>query len=143
YSSRFSGAVEAVSSTGGLFAPPIMGAAGFIMAEFLGISYTVVMIAAITPALLYYITIFMAVHFEAKRLGLSGISKENIPNALNVLKERGHLLIPLIVLVWLLLTGVSPIYAAVWALLTTVVSSWFRKSTRMGWKEIILSIKEG
>jgi len=143
YTSRFAGAVEAVASTGGLFTPPIMGAAGFIMAEFIGVPYTTVMIAAITPALLYYITVFMAVHFEAKRMGLSGISKENIPNALIVLKTRGHLLLPLIILIWLLITGVSPIYAAVWALLGTVVASWFRKSTRMGWNSIILSIKEG
>lgn len=143
YTSRFAGAVEAVASTGGLFTPPIMGAAGFIMAEFIGVPYTTVMIAAITPALLYYITVFMAVHFEAKRMGLSGISKENIPNALIVLKTRGHLLLPLIILIWLLITGVSPIYAAVWALLGTIVASWFRKSTRMGWNSIILSIKEG
>jgi len=143
YTSRFAGAVEAVASTGGLFTPPIMGAAGFIMAEFIGVPYTTVMIAAITPALLYYITVFMAVHFEAKRMGLSGISKENIPNALIVLKTRGHLLLPLIILIWLLITGVSPIYAAVLALLGTVVASWFRKSTRMGWNSIILSIKEG
>ncbi|SFE54800.1 TRAP transporter permease [Alteribacillus iranensis] len=143
YSSRFAGAVEAVASTGGLFAPPIMGAAGFIMAEFIGVPYSTIMLAAIIPALLYFITIFMAVHFEAKRIGLSGISKENIPNALQLLKDRGHLLLPLIVLVWLLVTGVTPIYAAVWALGATVVASWFRKSTRMGWKDIIRSIEEG
>lgn len=143
YTSRFAGAVEAVASTGGLFTPPIMGAAGFIMAEFIGVPYLTVMLAAIIPALLYYITVFAAVHFEAKRIGLSGISKENIPNALRLLKSRGHLLLPLIILIWLLIDGVSPIYAAVWALLGTVVSSWFRKSTRMGLKEISLSIKEG
>ncbi|NEU31394.1 TRAP transporter permease [bacterium LRH843] len=143
YKPHFAGAVEAVASTGGLFAPPVMGAAGFIMAEFLGIPYTTVMLAAVIPALLYYITIFMAVHFEAKRIGLSGISKENIPNALLVIKERGHLFLPLIILMWLMISGVTPIYAAVWALFGTVIASWFRKSTRMGWKEILLSIEEG
>ncbi len=143
YRPHFAGAIEAVASTGGLFAPPVMGAAGFIMAEFLGIPYSTVMLAAIIPAILYYITIFMVVHFEAKRVGLTGISKENIPNALVVLKERGHLLLPLVILLWLLTSGVTPVYAAVWALLGTIIASWFRKSTRMGLKEIILSIEEG
>ncbi|UTR11920.1 TRAP transporter permease [Evansella sp. LMS18] len=143
YKSHFAGAVEAVSSTGGLFAPPIMGAAGFIMAEFIGVPYTTVLLAAIIPALLYYTTVFMAVHFEAKRIGLTGISKENIPKAKLVLKERGHLLIPLIVLVGFLISGTTPVYAAVWALLSTIVASWMRKSTRMGLRDIIKSIEEG
>ncbi|MBU8906601.1 TRAP transporter permease [Desertibacillus haloalkaliphilus] len=143
YKSHFSGSVEAVSSTGGLFAPPIMGAAGFIMAEFIGVPYTTVILAAIIPAILYYVTVFMVVHFEAKKLGLEGISKENIPNALKVLKEGGHLLIPLVVLVGLLVYGVTPLYAAVWSLFSTVVASWLRKSTRMDMKTIIRSIEEG
>lgn len=143
YSPRFAAAVESVASTGGLIAPPIMGAAAFIMAEYLGVSYTVVMIAGIVPALLYYTTLFMAVHFEAKRLGLSGISKENIPDAVKVLKEGGHLLIPLIVLLGLLFAGVTPLFAAIWALAATVLASYLRKSTRMGVKTILKSIEEG
>lgn len=143
YSSRFAAAVESVASTGGLIAPPIMGAAGFIMAEFLGVSYTIVIIAAIVPAVLYYTTLFMAVHFEAKRLGLSGIAKENIPNALKVLKEGGHLLIPLVVLLAALFSGVTPLFAAIWALVATVLSSYLKKSTRMGFKTILRSIEEG
>lgn len=143
YTSQFSGAVEAVASTGGLFAPPIMGAAGFIMAEFIGVPYRTIMLAAIIPALVYYITIFMAVHFEAKRIGLSGISKDNIPNAIGILKSKGHLSIPLIILIWLLATGITPIFAAVWSLIATVIASWFRKSTRMGWRDIVISIEEG
>src|SRR5690606_37365719 len=82
-------------------------------------------------------------HFEAKKVGLSGIAKENIPNAMKVMKERGHLIIPLIILLWLLISGVTPVFAAVWSLLGTIVASWFRKSTRMGWREILLSIEEG
>lgn len=120
YSKKFAGAVEAVASTGGLIAPPVMGAAAFIMAEYLGVSYSVIILAAIIPAALYYLTLFMIVHFEAKKMGLSGISKENIPKALQVLKEGGHLLIPLVILMSLLFTGYSPIYAAIFALFSII-----------------------
>lgn len=143
YKSSFSGAVEAVASTGGLMAPPIMGAAGFIMAQYLGQPYTVVILAAIIPIILYYIALFMAVHFEAKNMGLSGISKENIPDAIEVLKKGSHLLIPLIVLIVALFTGVTPLFAAIWALISTIAASWLRKSTRMGLKDILRSIEEG
>ena len=143
YKAKFAGAVEAVASTGGLIAPPIMGAAGFIMAQFLGVPYTVVVVAAIIPAILYYVTLFMVVHFEAKNMGLSGIAKENIPNAIEVLKEGGHLLIPLIVLVATLFSGVTPLFAAIWALIATIAASWLRKSTRMNLKTILLSAEQG
>lgn len=143
YSSRFAAAVEAVASTGGQIAPPVMGAAAFIMAEFIGVPYTKIILAAIIPALVYYIALFMVVHFEAKKIGLKGISKENIPNVVQVLKEGGHLTIPIIVLLGLLFTGVTPLYAATFALLATVVASWFRKSTRMGLKQIVDSMVEG
>lgn len=143
YQPKFAAAVEAVASTGGLLAPPIMGAAAFIMAEFLGVPYTTIILAAIIPAVLYYSTLFMVVHFEAKRLGLSGLSKENIPNAVKVLKEGGHLLIPLIVLMGALFTGVTPLFAAIWALVATILASWMRKYTRMGIKTILTSIEEG
>lgn len=143
YKARFAAAVEAVASTGGQFAPPIMGAAGFVMAEYLGVSYTVVMVAAIIPAILYYLTLIMVVHFEAKRLGLKGLSKENIPKAMDVLKKQGHLSLPLIVLMGLLFMGYTPLYAAVFSIIACVVASWLRKETRMGLKEIILALEEG
>lgn len=143
FSAKFAGAVEAVASTGGTIAPPVMGAAGFIMAQFLGVPYTTVAIAAIIPAVLYYLTLFMAVHFEAKNRGLSGISKENIPNALAVIKERGHLIIPLIVLLVALFSGITPLFAAVWALIATILASSLRKTTRMNVKTILLAIEEG
>jgi TRAP transporter 4TM/12TM fusion protein len=85
----------------------------------------------------------MVVHFEAKRIGLTGISKENIPNMVIVLKDRGHLLLPLIILIGLLSTGVTPLYAAVFALISTVLASWLRKSTRMNFKMIVDSLVEG
>ena len=108
YKPEFAAAVEAVASTGGQFAPPIMGAVGFIMAEFLGVPYTKVMLAAAIPAFLYYLTLLMAVHFEARKLGLKGLSPEHIPAAGKVLRERGHLFIPLIVLLWLMFDGYTP-----------------------------------
>lgn len=110
YKKDFAAAVEAVASTGGQFTPPIMGAVGFVMAEFMCVSYTKVMLAAAIPAFLYYLSLLYSVHLEAKRLGLSGLSKENIPQAGKVLRERGHLLIPLVVLLALMFTGYTPLF---------------------------------
>lgn len=143
YKKEFAGAVEAVASTGGQFCPPIMGAVGFVMAEFLGLSYTVVMLAAIVPALLYYLGLLFAVHFEAKRLGLSGLSKENIPDAMEVLKKQGHLLVPLVVLIGLMAFGYTPLFAAVISIFATVAASWLRKETRMTWDKIVAATAEG
>ncbi|ADY13706.1 TRAP transporter permease [Sphaerochaeta globosa] len=143
YKKEFAAAVEAVASTGGQFAPPIMGAVGFVMAEFLGVSYTKVMVAAAIPAFLYYLSLLFAVHFEAKRLGLSGLSKENIPNAVVVLKKQGHLLIPLFVLIGMLGFGFTPLFAAVIAIFATVGASWLRKETRMTWSVIVKATVEG
>lgn len=143
YKKEFAAAVEAVASTGGQFAPPIMGAVGFVMAEFMGVSYTTVLLAACIPAFLYYLTLLFAVHFEAKRLGLSGLSKENIPQALVVLKKQGHLMIPLVVLLVMLSLGYTPLFAAVVSIFATVAASWLRKETRMTWSTIIKATVEG
>ncbi len=143
YKKEFAGAVEAVASTGGQFCPPIMGAVGFVMAEFLNLSYTHVMLAAIVPAFLYYLGLLFAVHFEARRLGLSGLSKENIPDAMQVLREQGHLVIPLVVLIALMFLGYTPLYAAVIAIAATVAASWLRKDTRMTWDKIVAACVEG
>lgn len=143
YKAEFAAAVEAVASTGGQFAPPIMGAVGFVMAEFLGISYTKVMVAAFLPAFLYYLGIMVSVHLEAKKLGLKGLSKENIPNALEVIKERGHLVIPLVVLMGMMALDYTPLFSAVAALFSTVISSWFKKETRMDLKTILMATAEG
>lgn len=143
YKSDFAGAVEAVASTGGQFCPPIMGAVGFVMAEFLGISYTAVMLAAFVPAFLYYLGLLFSVHFEAKRLGLTGLSKENIPDAMKVLKEQGHLVIPLVSLIGLMLIGYTPLFSAVISIFATIAASWVRKDTRMGMDKIIAATIEG
>lgn len=143
YKKEFAAAVEAVASTGGQFTPPIMGAVGFVMAEFLGVSYTKVLIAALIPAFLYYLTLIFAVHFEAKRLGLSGLSKENIPDALDVFKRQGHLLIPLVILLALMGFGFTPLFAAVVSIFATVGASWLKKETRMTWSKIVEATVEG
>lgn len=143
YSKNFAGAVEAVASTGGQFCPPIMGAVGFVMAEFLNISYVSVMIAAVIPAFLYYLGLLFAVHFEAKKRGLSGFSKENIPDAIKVIKEQGHLSLPLFLLITLMCCGYTPLYSAVISIVATVLSSYLRVDTRMSIDKIILAVTEG
>lgn len=143
YRKEFAGAVEAVASTGGQFTPPIMGAVGFVMAEFMAVSYTKVMLAAAIPAVLYYVSLLWSVHLEAKRLGLSGLSPENIPKAAQVLKARGHLLVPLVVLLALMFYGYTPLYAAIAAIFVTVPVSWLRIETRMTPGIILQAVVEG
>jgi len=130
YKPGFSGGVEAVSSTGGQLMPPIMGAAAFVMAEFLGVSYITVAAFAILPAILYYVAVFMAVHFEAKRIGLKGLPKEDLPRLGDVLRERGHLFLPLVIIVVVLFSGYSAAYAALMGILSVIPTTWLRASTR-------------
>ena len=143
YKKDFAAAVEAVASTGGQFTPPIMGAVGFVMAEFMAVSYTKVMLAAAIPAFLYYLSLLYSVHLEARRLGLSGLSQENIPEARRVLRERGHLLIPLAVLLVLMGMGYTPLFAAIAATAATVPVSWLRRDTRMDLKTLVKATVEG
>ncbi len=143
YRKEFAGAVEAVASTGGQFTPPIMGAVGFVMAEFMAVSYTKVMLAAAIPAVLYYVSLLWSVHLEAKRLGLSGLAPENIPKAAEVLKTRGHLLVPLVVLLVLMFCGYTPLYAAIVAIFVTVPVSWLRRETRMTPQIVLQAVVEG
>lgn len=143
YQPHFAAGIEAVAGTGGVIAPPIMGAAAFIMAEFTGIPYTTVMIAAIIPAVLYYLTLFMSVHFEAKRLGLKGLPKEELPKVWDVLKKDGMLIIPVIVLVAMMFMGFTPLFAAVFSMICTVVVSWVRPGNRMGIRKILQALEEG
>ena len=123
YRGAFAGAVEAASSTGGQIMPPIMGAAAFIMAQFLGVGYVEIAKAALIPALLYYLAVGFMVHMEAKRLGLRGIPKERLPRTWVVLRQGGYLLIPIIVLIYMLMQGYTPLKAAYYCIVTTVVIS--------------------
>ena len=130
YRPPFAGAVEAVASTGGQILPPIMGAAAFVMAEFLAVSYLTVITIALLPALLYFIAVFVAVHFEAKRLGLKGMPRADLPRMKEVLLERGHLFLPLFVIIGILVAGFSAAYAATIGLLSVVPIAMLRRSTR-------------
>ncbi|HSQ73047.1 MAG TPA: TRAP transporter fused permease subunit, partial [Rubrivivax sp.] len=130
YRPAFAGAVEAVASTGGQLMPPIMGAAAFVMAEFLGVSYLKVAMFALLPALLYYVAVFMAVHFEAKRIGLKGLPRADLPRMKTVLLERGHLFLPLVVIIGVLLTGRSAAFSALCGIASVIPTTWLRASTR-------------
>ncbi len=131
YKPYFAGAVEAVASTGGQIMPPVMGAAAFIMAEFLGVPYIHVALAAIVPALLYYFAVIVQVHFEATRLGLKGLPREKLPKIGPLLRSKGHLLIPLASIIYFLLSGYTPIKAAFYGIVATVVVSFLNPQTRM------------
>lgn len=125
---RFAGGVEAAASTGGMIMPPIMGAAAFIMAGFLGVSYNVIIIAAIMPALLYYAGLIIAIDIEAKKQGMKGMSKDSIPQVWEVLKKEGILLFPLIAVIGTLLTGRTPVAAAFAGIISAIIASWLTKN---------------
>jgi TRAP transporter 4TM/12TM fusion protein len=116
-------AVEAVASTGGQIMPPVMGAASFVMAEFLGIPYSHVMIAAAIPAIFYYGALFAAIHFNASRAGLRGLPREELPRLGTILWSHGHLLAPVVVIFFLLFEGFTATYAALVAT-AAVVYAW-------------------
>ena len=121
YKGEFAGAVEAAASTGGQIMPPIMGAAAFLMAEYMGVSYAKVALTAVLPAVLYFTGIYIAVHLEARKLGLKGIPKDQLPK-FRVLVRKIYLLLPLVVLVWLVSTSTrSMAYSAAIAILVTIV----------------------
>ena len=111
YKSYFAGAVEAVASTGGMIMPPIMGSAAFLMAQYLGVSYNTIMKSAIIPACLYYLSCFMWVHFEAKRLGLVGIPRNEIPK-MQDMQHRVFLLLPILVIIVAMVSGYTPTFSA-------------------------------
>lgn len=131
YSSTFAGAVEVAASTGGSLVPPVMGAAAFIMAEYTGIDYLDIALAAILPALLYYIPIYLQVHLRANKMGLDGLDPALIPPVLETLKRGGLFLVPLAVITWALVNGYTPTYAAIYGTMSVVAVSMFRKDTRL------------
>ncbi len=112
YKREFAGAVEAASSTGGQITPPVLGAAAFLMVEFLNVSYQTIIAAAIVPAFMHFFGVFMQVHFEAKRYGLRGLTDEEMPKLRESLRQRWPTLIPLVLLIWILVSGRTPYLAA-------------------------------
>jgi TRAP transporter 4TM/12TM fusion protein len=127
---HFAAGVEAVASTGGQIMPPIMGAAAFVMAEFMQVSYGTVILWALIPAVLYYIACFGAVHFEAKRMGLAGIPRAELPRIGPVLRVRGHLFIPVLTILVVMYSGYSAPLAALAGTLVCFPVAALRASTR-------------
>ncbi|MGB9819746.1 MAG: TRAP transporter permease [Pseudothermotoga sp.] len=142
FSPIFAGAVEAVASSGGQIMPPIMGAAAFIMASFLGIPYKQVMIAALLPAILYYFYVFMSVHVRAVKWGLKGLPDEMIPSLKYILKKL-YVLAPIVVLVIMIMRGYTPMRSALIALIVSWLVSLPDKNHRMGPKGILGALYDG
>ncbi len=143
YRPPFAGAVEALASNGGQIMPPVMGAAAFILAAYANVPYQQVALASLIPALIYYAGLYWFIHLEASKHGLEGIPRNEKPAVLEVLLSRGHLLLPLIGLIVLLVYGYSPTRAAFLSILFTVAVSWIRPDTRMGPRAILEALEQG
>ena len=143
YKKEFAGGVEAAASTGGQLMPPIMGAAAFLMVEFIGgVTYWEIAKAAAIPALLYFTGVWIMTHFEAKRIGLKGLSPEEMPDRKAVLKKI-YLLTPILAIILFLLVGIPTMQAALYGILLTIFVSAFNKETRLGFKDIIHALVDG
>ncbi len=143
YQSEFAGAVEAAASTGGQIMPPIMGAAAFLMAEYMGVSYAEVAYRAILPAILYFVGIYIAVHLEAKKLGLQGIPKDQLPKFSNLIKKI-YLLLPLVVLVVMVSTNTRSMqFSASIAILVTIAVGIFNSDDRISVTKCIDALESG
>lgn len=137
YSREFAGAVEATASVGGQLLPPIMGAAAFVMAETLGVQYPVIIKAAVIPALIYYLGIIIQVQLRASRDNLVGIPKDQLPKAGEVMRRQGHLLIPIVFLLYMLIfSGKTVIVSAFWTIVVTIAVAQLRPVSRMSLKDI-------
>ncbi|MFZ7101978.1 MAG: TRAP transporter permease [Peptococcaceae bacterium] len=143
YKSYFAGAVESVASSGGSLMPPIMASSAFIMAEILGISYLQVIAAALIPALLYYLALWVMLDLEARKLGLKGLPKDQIPSLKEVLLLRGHLVFPLGLVIYLLISGRTPLFAGFWGIISTILVSSIRRDTRMSFAKILIALRGG
>ena len=143
YRRSFAGAVEAVASTGGQIVPPIMGAAAFIIASYLGVPYIEIVIAAIIPAILYYLCLYIQVDLRAKRNNLKGLPKEELPNLIAVFKDGFLFFIPLIVIITMLVSGFSPMRAGLFAIGSIILVAVVKKATRLSFKKMITALDLG
>ena len=137
YPGHLAGGVEAAASAGGQITPPIMGAAAFIMAEFLEVSYTTIIIAAAIPAAMHYIGVLCIVHFQAKRLGLKGVPEDEIPKLFDVIRKGWPTALPLFALVYVLFSGYSPHMAAFWGITTALLVGFLNPLHRIAFKDVI------
>ena len=143
YHPDFAGAVEAAASTGGQIMPPIMGAAAFLMAEYMDLPYATVAVKAILPAVLYFTGIFISVHLEAKKLGLKGLSKDEMPKW-SFLLQKIYLLAPLVLLVWLVSSGAKTMqFSAAVSILAAVIVGFLNKDERLTFKKIFEALEAG
>src|SRR5690625_983634 len=140
---EFAAATEASASTGGQIMPPIMGSAAFIMMEYLGVSYGTIMLAAVIPAMLYFSGIFIGTHFEAKKLGIVGLPKADLPNLKRLILKDGYMILPIFIIIGTIMIGFTPQRAALMGILTAFILSLLRKDTRMGFRKIIYVLEQG
>ncbi|MFA1818804.1 TRAP transporter permease [Virgibacillus oceani] len=140
---EFAAATEASASTGGQIMPPIMGAAAFIMMEYIGVSYGTIMLAALIPAILYFSGIFIGTHFEAKKMGIVGLPKADLPNFKRLIFKDGYMILPIFVIIGTIMIGYTPQMAALMGIVSAFIISLFRKDTRMGFKKIIYVLEQG
>lgn len=143
YKPHFAGAVEASASTGSQIMPPVMGIIAFMMAQYTGIPYIQIAGYALLPAILYFWGVGVMVHYEAVKLNLKGLSKEELPDWKSSFKKKWHLLAPIFIMITLLIQGFSPSYAVSYSILSIVIVAAFRKETRMGIKEIVGALQDG
>lgn len=141
YKPEFAAAVEALASTGGQLMPPVMGAAAFVMAAFSGIPYSKIIYYALFPAILFFVCVFSTVHLEAKRLNLSGVKPEVTLG--RTLKDYGHMIIPIAVLVYLLIAGYTPRFAGGYGVVTALVACQLRSTTRLGLFKTLAALEDG
>ncbi len=135
------GGIEPAASIGGMFMPPIMGAGGFIMAELTGVPYSTIMLVAIFPAIMYFFSVFVMVHYEAKRFNIVG--EKSKESAMAILKKEWFYVLPLVMITIFMLLGYSPGYSAILGVVTCIAVSWFRKDTRIGLKGFMEGARAG
>ncbi len=143
YKREFAGAVEAASSTGGQVTPPIMGAAAFLMIEFLNLPYTTIILAAIVPAFMHFFGVLVQVHFEAKRNGLRGLRPDEMPDVKEALKRDWPTIIPLAALITVLMMGYTPYLAAFWGITLCIAVGLLNPRRRMSFREIFDGLRDG
>src|SRR5690606_29422873 len=143
YKGHFAGPVESVASTGGQITPPIMGASAFIIASYLGVPYIEIALAAIIPALLYYVSVFMQVDLRAKRTGLHGLNKNELPRTWDVFKKGFIFFLLLIVIVVVLSTGTSPMSAGLFAIGATILVALTNRVAKMDRKAVVKALDLG
>jgi TRAP transporter 4TM/12TM fusion protein len=143
YKPYFAAAVEACASSGGQIMPPVMGAAAFVIAEFLNVPYLTVAKASIFPAFIYFFSIFVMVHFEARRKNLATVSKQELPDLKTEIKRSGHLFLSIVLIVVLMVAGYTPMFAAFYAIISILLLSMIRKETRMSAVQMLAAFEEG